>query len=228
MVARTDVSSISTKRGMHRGNVLVGGLDQLSSGSVPTAGHVAGLELVRSADIEQVGRSGRIGQPTLDRVPGDGQYPEAVSDLCCGMFSPCPAFRGWIGRGAVGVRVHFEAGEMPTHGAVLQGHDPVLETRVDERLRADDAAGPPGAIDDDQRVRVAEDVFDAMHELGAGTIDPGRNAHSAKLVDGSGIEHHEVSADVEHLLSSGAEIRGVSNVCSIYSPNALDGTFTPA
>ncbi len=57
--------------------------------------------------------------------------------------------------------------QVPADGAVAERGDPVRDAGVHERLRADDAPRPAGAVDDDQRRRVRRQLADAVHELGA-------------------------------------------------------------
>src|ERR1700744_5722742 len=67
---------------------------------------------------------------------------------------------------AVGVAA-FDAmaGEGPANGAVAKREYLVLESGVDQRLGADDAARPSGTIDDDGRIRRGRNFPGAKSEL---------------------------------------------------------------
>ena len=96
-----------------------------------------------------------------------------------------------------------------------------------EALRADDAARPPGAIDDDQGVGRRREVVHAQRQFAARHADAARNAHRAVFLEPARVEHDDVVARLEdrlHLL--GRQRRRVARMASTSSPNALLGTLT--
>ena len=85
-------------------------------------------------------------------------------------------------------------GEAPAHRAVAQRHDLVGHARVDQRLRADDRARAPRAVDHHQRVRLRRHVVHAQHQLGARHVDAGRDRDALEFIEGPAVEHHHVGA----------------------------------
>jgi hypothetical protein len=72
--------------------------------------------------------------------------------------------------------------------------DRVRYARIDQRLRTDDDAGAPGAVDHDQPLGVRREVADAMNQLRPRHVDPARNAHAPVLADRPAVEHDELAA----------------------------------
>ena len=102
------------------------------------------------------------------------------------------------------------AGECPADRAVAQRTDRIGKPRVDQRLRADDAAGAARAIDDHAGFRARCEIGDAKHEFRAGTTDRGRDAHGLVFVKTTRVNDHDVRPGVDqrlHIL--GAERRRV-------------------
>ncbi len=95
-------------------------------------------------------------------------------------------------------------GQGPADGAVAQGRHRVGDAGIDQRLGADDAAGTPGAVDDDMRGRVRRQFTGAQHQFGAGHADAGGDAHGLVFVETARVEHHHIGLAVEqglHLFS---------------------------
>ena len=59
------------------------------------AGQVAGGELRRPADVEQVGRALGVGPPGVDLVERQAPHPEALTDGGGRRLRPGPRVRGW-------------------------------------------------------------------------------------------------------------------------------------
>ena len=89
---------------------------------------------------------------------------------------------------------------MPAHRSVLQRDHPVFQSGVDQRLRADDAACPPGAVDDDKGVGVWCHLLDPVHQLRAGAVGAGRDGHVAELSDRTGVEDDHVLVGLQEFL----------------------------
>jgi hypothetical protein len=84
-------------------------------------------------------------------------------------------------------------GERPAHRAVLERDHRVRDPGVDERLRPDDAARAPGAVDHHQCLRIGREVAYAMHELGPGHVDAAGNAHPPVLGQRPAVEDHQLA-----------------------------------
>ena len=110
--------------------------------------------LCRTTHIKKVERTAIH----LARKPGDGRDIDVLNaESFCHTRGGCLGFIETVGRRC---RRFFcllagklEAGEVPSHRAIFQGHDSIRQARVDERLRTDDAAGAARTIDNHQRVR---------------------------------------------------------------------------
>ena len=74
---------------------------------------------------------------------------------------------------------------------------------VDQRLRADDAAGAAAAIDDDRGVGRRRQIGKAIDQLGARHADRGRDAVVVVLLVGAAVEDRDVGAAVDQLLQLG-------------------------
>ena len=105
---------------------------------------------------------------------------------------------------------------MPAHRAVAQRHHLVRQAGVDQRLRADDAAGAAGAIDHHQRVGRRRDVADAQHQLGARHVGGARDRDALEFVERAAVDHHHVGAAahqaVELLGGNARRVAGVLDV----------------
>ena len=132
----------------------VGLLHQLAAGRHHRSRQVAGAVLGRVADIHHIegapvglalpfGELGAVDRParhSAGRRPRRAAAPRRRP-------RPRPPARAPVAPGD-----DPEPGEVPRHRAVLQRDDAVRHAGVDQGLRADDAARPPAAIDDDKRV----------------------------------------------------------------------------
>ncbi|MOA00750.1 hypothetical protein D3C78_1201230 [compost metagenome] len=92
------------------------------------------------------------------------------------------------------------AGEGPADGAVAQRGYRVGDAGIYQRLRADQAAGTPGAVDDHPRGRIRRQFGDAQHQLSAGHADPAGDAHVLIFVEAAGIQHHHVGLRIQQRL----------------------------
>ena len=91
-----------------------------------------------------------------------------------------------------GIALQLQPREPPRLRPALQRDDPVRHAGVDQRLRADDAAGAAGAGDDDQRIRVGHQIGEAMHQLGAGAAHRARHMKAVELLDRTAVEHRQL------------------------------------
>ena len=98
---------------------------------------------------------------------------------------------------------HLKAGEVPAHGAVLQCDHAVGNAGVDQRLRADDAARAPGAIDHHEGVGRRDHVVRAEGEFGAGAIDAAGDADFPVFVQRAAVEDHDFFAALDFGLDFG-------------------------
>ncbi|MCY1554881.1 hypothetical protein D9M68_914920 [compost metagenome] len=89
------------------------------------------------------------------------------------------------------------AGQGPADGAIAQGGYRVGQAGVDQRLGTDDAAGPPGAVDDHPSGRVRRQFAGTQDQLGARHADAGGDAHGLVFIETAGVEHHHIGLGVE-------------------------------
>ena len=87
-----------------------------------------------------------------------------------------------------------EPGEPPGLRPAFERHDRVRDPGGQKRLRANDAAGPPGAGDDDQRVGLRHEVGNAQHQLGARAGDRPRYVKPGVFVERAAVEHDDLLA----------------------------------
>src|SRR6185437_13516474 len=125
--------------------------------------------------------------------------------------------RGEVARRANrGIRVRRpvrerEIREEPALRPVLQRVDGIRDPEVDERLRTDDAAGAAGAVDDDGRGGIGNDLADAIRELAIGAAARARDAHLAEFGERPAVEDHERLARPLHRGEAlGGNPRGVA------------------
>ena len=78
-----------------------------------------------------------------------------------------------------------------------------MDPGIAQGLGADDAAGPPGAIDNDKIVRRAQPVRHAVHQLGAGTVERAGNAHVAEFADRPAVDDQNILTGIEAALQLG-------------------------
>ena len=135
-----------------------------------------------------------IGAPAFERGAVDAFDAEAAGDVVGFGFGPGEGASRDVREALVLAVIAGEAREMPAHGAVAQRHHLVGHAGIDQRLRADDAAGAAGAIDHDQRVGRGRDVVHAQHQFGARHVDAGRDRDARIFVVRPAVEHHHVGA----------------------------------
>src|SRR6202008_1363410 len=88
----------------------------------------------------------------------------------------------------------------------------VGEAHALEHAGADDAAGAPGAVDDDGGVRgqIAGEVGDAQGQLAARHAAPAGDAEAAELLGGAAVEDQELLARAQALGQlAGLDLRDV-------------------
>jgi hypothetical protein len=178
----------------------LGLLHELSARRVHGARHAAGLEFLGRAHVEQIERARSIGAPRRQFAGVDAAHAEAPGRLRRRRRS-APARLGRKRRVApLLAAVQREAGEVPAHRAVLQRHHLVRRAGVDQRLRAHDRAGAPGAVDHHHGVRIGGHVGQVQAQLGARDAGRARDAHQAELVDRPAVQHDDVAAFVHPAL----------------------------
>jgi hypothetical protein len=194
-----------------RGQVLIGRLHQLPAGRPAPAFQVARRIFFARAHVKAVQRV----LACFFLQPG---HPGRIDTAHAGAFShrSGASMRGGQGVGtgrrqrgppAVG---QGAARQQPGHGAVAQRHHAVRDAGVDQRLRAQDAAGAAGAVDDDQRLGVGREFGYAVDQFGAGQAVRERQAEVGELLGRSAVHHHDVVAARDMLLQLvGADRRRV-------------------
>ena len=183
----------------HTGEV-VGFLHQLAAGCGTGSGQVTGFEFFRGAYVEQVSAAARFLLPALHVCQRGTAHPRFIGHATGIAGGNLPMlFAGWRELARLTV-LQFLTGQGPANGAVAQGRHRVGDAGVDQRLRADDAAGAAGAVDDDARGRVRCQLPGAQHQFGARYADAGGNAHGLVFIEAPGIEHYHVGVVVEQCL----------------------------
>ena len=109
------------------------------------------------------------------------------------------------------VALQFETGKAPALGPALQRHNLVRHPGVDQRLRADDAARPPGAGDDDQRIRVGHQIGETIDQFGTGAGLRAGDVEAVELVDRAAVEHDMLGAvAAQRIKLGGGDVRRVA------------------
>ncbi|AJY40699.1 rhodanese-like domain protein [Burkholderia humptydooensis] len=90
--------------------------------------------------------------------------------------------------------------ERPADRAVAQRGDRIRQPRVDERLRADDAARAPRAVHDHARRRIGRELAHPQHEFRARHARRARDAHRLVFVEAPRIDDHDVGPRIDQLL----------------------------
>ncbi|MNG97801.1 hypothetical protein D3C79_569240 [compost metagenome] len=193
--------------------VEVGALDELAAGAMLGTGQAARGKLLRGAHIAQEQRTLWVLLPfshlsrrhplhrCLARQRGRSR-PLLIKRLaavrCISLLAPV---------------FQRQVDQVPALGAVFQRVHRVFDTQVDQRLRADDAAGAPGAVDHYRRVRVADQVFQAVAEFTVGAAGGAGDVHLGELLQRSAVEQHQRLALALPLGQClGADARGVADV----------------
>ena len=89
------------------------------------------------------------------------------------------------------------AGQQPANRAIAQRGDAVGQAGVDQRLRANQAARAPGAVDHDMRIRIRRQRLGAQHQFSPWHADAAGNTHGLILIPAPGIQHHHIGAGIE-------------------------------
>ena len=176
---------------------MVGFLHQLPARGGAGARQVAGFEFFYGAHIEQVGGAGRVLLPALQVIERRTLDPGFIGNTTCLLGGELAmVFRGRrkAARLAMGEGL---PGQGPADGAVAQGCHRVGEAGVNQRLGANNAAGAPGAIDDNARRRIGRQLTGAQYQLGSRHADAGGDAHGLVFVETARIEHHHIGLAVE-------------------------------
>ncbi|KAG1444830.1 hypothetical protein G6F57_017719 [Rhizopus arrhizus] len=146
--------------------VLVGRLHQLPARRPAPAFQMPGLVFLAGAHVELVERTRRLLR--LERrerrrvdIPDAGALRHVA-----GLFARSGQ-RGFarLRQGRLAAIGQFPARQQPFHRAVAQGGDTVRNAGVDQRLRADDAAGAAGAVDHHKGLGIRRQLADAVDQF---------------------------------------------------------------
>ena len=195
MIARVPVSSTSTRRAPRVPTQRSIACTSCPPSAETDPGRCPARVFLRGADVEQIGRPRpALAEPGVERRAVDAPDAEAPGDIVGE-----PPRR--LGRRLAdrrqrrpGIALQLQPGEPPGLRPALQRDDPVRHAGVDQRLRADDAAGAAGAGDDDQRIRVGHQIGEAMHQLGAGAAHRAGHMKAVELLDRAAVEHRDLRA----------------------------------
>ena len=175
---------------------------------------MAGDVFLGAAHIEQIERALlSLGLKAQERGIIDAPDRETVGNLVGESLRPLEPFgRGRRQRLFAPTR-QFEARQFPAHRAVFERQDRVRQPGVAQRLRADDAARPPGAIDDNEGVGRRHPVGHAIDQLGAGTVERAGDAHIAEFADRPAVDDQHLFAGIESSLQfGGGDVRRLAAV----------------
>ena len=154
MRALTPVSSTSTTRAPQTPSQLSVSWTNWPPGAIADARQMAGAVFGRVAHIDDIeGAPVGLALPFRERRAVDDRNAVAPGHGLGALPRRGDALGRHLRGPRGGPRHDPEPGEVPRHRAVLQRDDPVRHAGVDQGLRADDAARPPAAIDDDEGVR---------------------------------------------------------------------------
>jgi hypothetical protein len=102
-------------------------------------------------------------------------------------------------------------GERPAHRAVLERDHRVRDPGVDERLRPDDAARAPGAVDDDVCRIALLQFFRPQNQVAARDVDAAGDAKPAVLLRSANIENNQIGRTIlQRLELFRGQIRNIS------------------
>ena len=105
---------------------------------------------------------------------------------------PTPRRGNRVGADRSGRRIEpalqVQPGEAPALGPAGQRHHPVGNPGIDQRLRADDAAGAPGAGDDDQGLGRRDEIGKTMNQLRAGAGEGARHVKPRIFIERAAVE----------------------------------------
>ena len=182
--------------------MVIGLLHQLTAGGAGKSGQVPGLVLLGRAHVQPMDAASRIMKFRALREGRKAHAGAPRQGLCRGFRQRARSVADRSGAPRLAM-LKCLAGQGPTDGAVAQGSHRIRQPRIDERLRANQAARAACAVDDDAGARVGRQIARPQHQLGARHADAGRDAHGLVLVEAARVEHHHVVLLVQqglHLL----------------------------
>ena len=107
--------------------------------------------------------------------------------------------------------VQRQSGDGPADRSVPQRRHPVGDAGIDQRLSADDAAGPAGAVDDHQGIGRGGDLADAVDQFRTGHADAAGDRHGPVFLEPAGIQDDDVGLGIDQRLDRGCrQRRGVA------------------
>ena len=159
--------------------------------------------ILGQAHVVLIQRAGGIGAQVVQFLRADVFHTGAIGHLArlrAGLVG-----QGTLGRGRAALLPGFQRlpRQRPADRAIAQRIDPVGQTRIDQRLRADDRARAPGAIDDDRGIRVRRHRARAQHQFRAGGGHTARNAHRGIFIEPPRVENGNVGLLVDQRLHIG-------------------------
>ncbi|VWC09160.1 hypothetical protein BSE24067_05260 [Burkholderia seminalis] len=179
---------------------MIGLLHELAARRAQEARQVAGLVFLRRAHVEAVQRAARlverrdVGQRDPRHAGAFGHRPGGLARL--------RALRrvDLVRKAARRAMLERLAGQRPADRAVAQCRDRIRQPRVDERLRADDAARAARAVDDHLRRRIRRERAHAQHELRARHARRRRDGHRLVFVEPARVDDHDVGLRIDQRL----------------------------
>ncbi|KAG1083418.1 hypothetical protein G6F40_014774 [Rhizopus arrhizus] len=88
----------------------------------------------------------------------------------------------------------FPARQQPFHRAVAQGGDTVRNAGVDQRLRADDAAGAAGAVDHHKGLGIRRQLADAVDQFRPRQAVRERQREVVEFLRREAVDHDDIVA----------------------------------
>ena len=180
------------------GHPLIGRLDELATRGVHEPRYGAGRNLLGRTHIEQISRARGVREPLICLASGHERHSARLRQRACPGAEFGDIRRAPVGVAPPGTMLQAEPGEEPALGAVLQRIDWIGDAEIDERLRADDGACPPCAIDDDFRVGTGDQVADTKHKLAVGAADAAWDGHFAVFGERPPVDDDDVLPGVAH------------------------------
>jgi len=175
----------------------VGLLDQLPTRRRAKSRQMTCLVLFGGAHVESVQRALRVKLPASQRPAIDPGDARKVREAAGGSGSLCRRVVADVTESFRPAMIQREAGEGPSNRAVAQCSHPIGDRGVHERLRSDDAAGPAGAINDHQSLRIRCNLAHTQHEFAARNTNRSGNAHCSEFLESPRVQHDQILARLQ-------------------------------
>ncbi len=121
--------------------------------------------------------------------------------------------RNVVGIAAARAVFELQIFEVPALRAVFERVDGIGNAKIDQRLRADNAAGAAGAVDHDGGVRPRRERMSAQRQFAVGAADAARDAHLLVFRKRTAVQHDQVvAAALTFGQFAGADAGGVENL----------------